>query len=158
MRSEEPKTPSAAGCTEQQRTSVALHSGLTESKPDLPRKMLSWLQRGLVEKTILINNPVALVHILEDGVFLVSPGIFKDFCRVHGLDESCHLEISRGFDRLKNNIKTDAGMNIHSYWAVGTSRAGKVAGRKIPFSLIYGADYPIPKLTDNLKPTFEINE
>lgn len=157
-KTQEAATRSKSSDSDPPRASIALYSGLTESTPDLASKMLAWLQKGLIEKTILTNHPVALVHIVDDGVFLVSPGIFKDFCRVHELDESTHRKVSKGFDRLKNNIKTDDGMNIHTYWAVGTHRAGKIAGRKIPFSLIYGDDYPIPKPNKFLKRNFGSDE
>jgi len=125
-------------------TSQPEFKGLTTQNPKIASLFFQWLKKGLIEKTILINDPNAYVHIVKEGVFLLSPAIFKDFCIKHNLPETEHRTLSKKFDRLKLNIKTEKGLNIHPYWAIGESRAGKMNGRLIAFSNIYENDYPIP--------------
>ncbi len=126
------------------RKNVQLVNNLDFEAPDTAQKFLYWLQRGLLEKTILINNPASEVHIVEEGVFLLAPAIFKTFLRLHGLPEEKHKNLSRRFANLRKNIR-NGDVNIHSYWVQSTSRASRIAGWLLPFNAIYEHDYPIPK-------------
>jgi hypothetical protein len=132
-------------------TSLPMYQGITIQTENIGRMFFNWLKKGLVERTILINTPVALVHIVEDGVLLLSPGLFKDFCLKHGMPETDHKPLSRKFDKLKLCTKNEQGLFIHTLWAVGNTRAGKVSGRLIPHHQIYGDGYPIPQINKFFK-------
>lgn len=127
-------------------TSLPGYKGLEISNPDIGMLFYRWIKKGLIEKTILINDPNAFVHMVKEGIFLLSPAIFKDFCIKHGMEESDHRALSKKFDRLKLHKKSDKGLNIHPYWAVSTSRAGKMNGRILPFNTVFEHDHPIPPL------------
>ncbi len=137
----EPITQEAAAPTS---GNVQVYSNLDFEAQDTAQKFLAWLQRGLLEKTIVINNPAAEVHIVEEGVFLLAPAIFKTFLRLHGIAEDKHKNLSRRFANLRKNIR-EGDLNIHSYWVSSTNRATKINGWLLPFNVIYEADYPIPK-------------
>lgn len=126
------------------KTSVSIIKNLEYEAPDTAQKFLSWLQRGLLEKTIVINNPVAEVHIVEEGIFLLAPAIFKTFLRLHDISEEKHKNLSKRFANLRKNIRLN-NLNIHPYWVSSTSRATKINGWLLPFNVIYENDYPIPK-------------
>lgn len=134
------------------KNNVHLINNLDFEAPDTAQKFLSWLQRGLLEKTILINNPASEVHIVEEGVFLLAPAIFKTFLRLHDLPEDKHKNLSRRFANLRKNIR-NGDVNIHSYWVQSTSRASRIAGWLLPFNAIYEHDYPIPKPNKYIKKT-----
>jgi integrating conjugative element relaxase (TIGR03760 family) len=122
---------------------------------DTPRRFLSWLKKGLIEKTILINDVNAEVHIVEEGVFLLAPAIFKSFLNKHGLSgESQHKNLSRRFARLRVHVKA-GDVNIHSYWVCASNRASKINGWLIPFNAIYENDYPIPKTNKYIRKTLD---
>ena len=73
---------------------------------DTPRRFLGWLKKGLIEKTLLINDVNAEVHIVAEGVFLLAPAIFKSFLNKHGLPgEAQHKNLSRRFARLRVHVK-----------------------------------------------------
>lgn len=126
------------------KTSVSIIKNLEYEAPDTAQKFLSWLQRGLLEKTIVINNPAAEVHIVEEGIFLLAPAIFKTFLRLHGVPEEKHKNLSKRFANLRKNIRLN-DLNIHPYWVSSSSRATKINGWLLPFNVIYENDYPIPK-------------
>lgn len=132
-------------------TSLPMYQGITIQTENIGRMFFNWLKKGLIERTILINTPVALVHIVEDGVLLLSPGLFKDFCLKHGMQETDHKSLSRKFDKLKLGVKNEQGLFIHTLWAVGSTRAGKVSGRLIPHHQIYGDGYPVPQINKFFK-------
>lgn len=122
---------------------------------DTPRRFLSWLKKGLIEKTILINDVNAEVHIVEEGVFLLAPAIFKSFLNKHGLSgEAQHKNLSRRFARLRVHVKA-GDVNIHSYWVCASNRASKINGWLLPFSAIYENDYPIPKANKYIRKTLD---
>jgi len=122
---------------------------------DTPRRFLSWIKKGLIEKTILINDVNAEVHIVEEGVFLLAPAIFKSFLNKHGLQgEAQHKNLSRRFARLRVHVKA-GDVNIHSYWVCASNRASKINGWLLPFNIIYENDYPIPKANKYIRKTLD---
>lgn len=134
------KAPEAGAVAE----NVSLVRNLDYEAPDTAQKFLAWLQRGLLEKTILINNHTAEVHIVEDGVFLLAPAIFKTFLRLHNLPEDKHKNLSKRFGNLRKHIR-NGDVNIHPYWVSSSNRATKINGWLIPFNVIYENDYPVPR-------------
>lgn len=51
-----------------------------ENNPSRPGKMfIEWLRQGIRSGTMIVNAPGAKVHVVEEGVLIVSPGAFKDF-------------------------------------------------------------------------------
>lgn len=130
--------------------SVSIIRNLNLEAPDTAEKFLSWLQRGLLEKTILINNNSAEVHIVEEGVFLLAPAIFKTFLRLHGHPEEKHKNLSKRFARLRKHLR-HGDFNIHPYWVSSANRASKINGWVIPFNIIYGDDSQIPNPNKYIK-------
>jgi hypothetical protein len=131
------------------------HSPVSLDGMDTGAKFLSWLKKGLIEKTILINDVNAEVHIVEEGVFLVAPAIFKTFLNKHNLPgETQHKNLSRRFQRLRKHLP-NGNLNIHGYWAGGKNRVTKISGWILPFNIIYENDYPVPKANKFLRRTLE---
>lgn len=131
-------------------SNVGLVRNLEYEAPDTGAKFLAWLQRGLLEKTILINNPTAEIHIVEDGILMIAPAIFKTFLRLHNLPEDKHKNLSKRFGNLRKHIR-NGDMNIHPYWVSSSNRASKINGWLLPFNVIYENDYPVPKPNKYIK-------
>lgn len=136
---------------------------VTMDAPDLARMFVTWLRINMLGKTIQMNCPEALVHIMEDCVLLLAPGIFKNFLQVHGVGapeeiEKNHKKLSDKFQKLKINIKTNTqpSINIHKVYAVGKFRASKLNGWKIPLNIIYSDNDKIPEPNRFLKLTPDI--
>ncbi|WP_331351275.1 MobH family relaxase [Cellvibrio sp. UBA7671] len=131
-------------------SAIGLIRNLDFEAPDTGQKFLSWLQRGLIEKTIIINNITAEVHIVDEGVFLLAPAIFKTFLRLHGVPEEKHKNLSKRFQNLRKHIR-NGDVNIHPYWVSSTNRKTKINGWLLPFNVIYENDYPVPKPNKYIK-------
>lgn len=124
---------------------------------DAPKRFVQWIKKGLIEKTILINDVTAEVHIVEEGILLLAPAIFKTFLNKHGLaGETKHNNLSKRFARLRLHIR-NGDVNIHSYWVCASSRASKINGWLLPFNVIYENDYPIPKPNKYIRKNLEAN-
>jgi hypothetical protein len=118
--------------------------GLSIETTNLQHIFLAWLKAGITSKSIPLNNPNAIAHIVEEGVFLVCPKVFKDFLIAHGIAEIEHAKLSKRFDRMKICLSTKIGGNVFSYWAVGDSRHSKISGRVVPFSFIFDPSQAVP--------------
>jgi hypothetical protein len=90
------------------------------------------------------------VHIVDEGVFLLAPAIFKTFLRLHGVSEEKHKNLSKRFQNLRKHIR-NGDVNIHPYWVSSTNRKTKINGWLLPFNVIYENDYPVPKPNKYIK-------
>lgn len=123
-----------------------LYTGLSMETIDLADKFIDWLKKSVVEKSLTINSPRAKVHIVEEGLFLLAPGIFKSFLSIHGIPpDKNHSKLSKKFARKRINLKSDDGMNIQPYWVSSKNRKSRINGWIIPFDKIYEHGHPIPK-------------
>lgn len=97
--------------------------------PDDPgNRFMAWLRSGLASGRIPVNAVNARVHIVEEGVVLITPAIFQDFA---GQEEAQWKAAQKRFQKLGLQAKRADGAsrsNIHTYFVV----AGQ--GRKVkPF-------------------------
>ena len=122
---------------------ISVIQNLDYEGPETARKFLGWLQRSILERTLVLNSTQSEVHIVEEGVFLLAPAIFKTFLRLHNLEENKHNNLSKRFARLRKHIR-NGDLNIHTYWVKGNNRATAIKGWVIPFNVIYEADAEIP--------------
>ena len=44
---------------------------------------MAWVQRGVADGSLSYNESGALVHFVEEGLFLVSPGVFRAYADAH---------------------------------------------------------------------------
>lgn len=127
---------------DQPRPRQAAHFEL--SSPEAGRSFLRWLKNGLVEKTMRINDVDTDIHIVEEGVFLLAPAIFKRFLDQHGFDgDKHHRNLSTKFCRLRLHLR-NGDVNIHNYWVHGKSRKSQIKGWILPFDAVFEHGYPIP--------------
>ncbi len=84
-----------------------------------PQRFLQWLRQGMADGTLPVNTHGALVHGVEEGLLLASPGIFRAFIRHEGVgkgesgdaDKRLQREILRG----RWHLRTEGGVNLHGY-------------------------------------------
>lgn len=84
---------------------------------------LTWLIEGLRSERIVMNTPQALVHVAEDTLFLVTPGIFRRYAQEHPeLDEIAKNNrelgwewIQKRFGVMKLHRKSECNLNIWTY-------------------------------------------
>ncbi len=137
----EPTPPSAAP------------TSFTLDDPDIAHYFLDWLRRGLRDGKIYTNRSTALIHIVKEGVLIVSPLAFKNFIRSH----PCLLESGKNEDKItviiQDKLKrmmtmanfhrqTEKGLNIHSYQINGANKTASVRGWLLPVAALYGEMTP----------------
>lgn len=110
---------------------------------DAGQRFLAWLQDGVANRRIQVNTVSARVHVVPEGVLLVSPGIFKDFATHHSDLEWSNVQ--KRFQKLKLHRRTEGGTNIHRYAVVGARKRSSINGLLIPeAAVVFGASSPPP--------------
>lgn len=110
---------------------------------DAGQRFLDWLREGIATRRIQVNTVSARVHVVPEGVLLVSPGIFKDFAtRYPDLEWS---NVQKRFQKLKLHRRTDGGTNIHCYAVVGARKRSSINGLLLPdAAVVFGPASPPP--------------
>jgi integrating conjugative element relaxase (TIGR03760 family) len=117
---EESDSPSPLGTRSPEAVSGKAQDGLSKSPSspqsappsptfdsnDIGQRFLAWLREGIASGRVEINTPKARLHVLPEGLALVSPGIFRDFDPVHWDRAQKRLQ------KLKHHRKLPDGTNI----------------------------------------------
>lgn len=107
--------------------------------PDRARRFMAWLQQGLSDGTLRVNQAGALVHFVDEGMLLVSPRIFREFAK--RIDEDggstanapgepdIGKSIQRQVLRAGWHLRADKGVNILTYQVMrGNRPASRLSG------------------------------
>jgi hypothetical protein len=82
------------------------HEG-TEGEDENPGlRFIAWLKENIASSRVEINTARARIHVLREGLALVSPGIFRDF------DAAGWNKAQKRFQKLKLHLKRPDGTNI----------------------------------------------
>ena len=60
-----------------------LHEGPANQPSALALAFMAWVQRGVADGSLSYNESGALVHFVAEGLFLVSPGLFRAYADAH---------------------------------------------------------------------------
>jgi len=98
------------------------------------RRFIGWVQQGLSERTLRVNEAGALVHFVNEGMLLVSPRIFREFAKRFGEDGNrgpanapgepdIGKFIQRQVLRAGWHLRANKGVNILTYQVMRGDRA-----------------------------------
>ncbi len=104
--------------------------GVDAAGAERPRRFMEWVRQGIADGTLPVNVRGALVHGVEDGLLLASPGIFRAFIQRDGVGQAepadAAKRLQREVLRAGWHLRTDCGVNLHGYaW----KRDGRAAAR-----------------------------
>jgi integrating conjugative element relaxase (TIGR03760 family) len=60
-----------------------LHEYSSNKPSALALEFMAWVQRGVADGSLAYNESGALVHFVAEGLFLVSPGLFRAYAEAH---------------------------------------------------------------------------
>ncbi|TDR30492.1 MobH family relaxase [Hydromonas duriensis] len=87
------------------------------SDQELGLRFINWLQTGLASKEIEINNSNAFVHVVPQGLLLVTPRVFQEFTNNahHAITDrnSPSAKVQAAFERLKLHKRNKSGVSGH---------------------------------------------
>jgi len=133
----------------------AIDNGISASK-DAARVIkktgdafLDWIIAGIQDRSVDYNNPSARIHLVNEGVLLLSPGIFQDYVSVHQLNEPWE-SIQKQFLKLDLHERTAGGFNIHRYRVSGDTQSAPITAlllKDIELLFKTGTPRPNPHVT-----------
>ena len=113
-----------------------------QEQEDAGEQFLYWLKSGLTSGEIITNDVRARVHVVPEGVLIVSPAIFKDFA-YHSEHDWNHIQ--KRFQKLGLHEKTPQGTNIHNYRTIGGRKSATINGLLIQDgSILFPDQLPPP--------------
>ena len=141
---DEPGTPTymeSRPTTEESNGTV--NTGETSGASDAGAQFLTWLRDGVAARRMQVNTVNARVHVVSEGVLLVSPGTFRDFAAQHPEHEWSNVQ--KRFQKLKLHRKTDTGTNIHGYRVTGERKRSSINGLLLTdAAVVFGTSSPPP--------------
>ena len=107
--------------------------GVDAAGAERPRLFIEWVRQGIADGTLPVNLRGALVHGVEDGLLLASPGIFRAFIRSEGAGQAepgdAAKRLQRGVLRAGWHLRADGGVNLHGYaWKQDGRAAARIHG------------------------------
>jgi len=112
-----------------------------ESEPK-DQAFFLWLRTGIKEGRIKTNIAKARVHTVQDGVILITPGIFQDFSIA--VDNKMDWQaIQKIVFKKKRHTRGETGLNVMRFTVQGQNRQSVVSAIFFKdLSLIFGAITP----------------
>lgn len=106
-----------------------------DSTPLGPRFM-DWLQQHIQNRTLRINEAKALVHTVDNTLFLVTPGLFQRYAQEHpDLAQSAKQaqledweQVQKSFEKLKKHRKQPNDLNIWTCIVHGPRKSSRLYG------------------------------
>ena len=107
--------------------------GVDAAGAERPRRFIEWVRQGIADGTLSVNVRGALVHGVEDGLLLASPGIFWSFIRRDGAGQAepgdAAKRLQREVLRAGWHLRADGGVNLHGYaWKQDGRAAARIHG------------------------------
>lgn len=106
------------------QSGTGAQSGETDAPDgdDPGNRFLCWLKAGIASGRLAINAVNARVHVVPEGLLLVSPGIFKDF------DRDNWSQVQKRFQKLRLHQRTPQATNIWTYQVKGDRKQSRING------------------------------
>ncbi|MGR9052832.1 MAG: MobH family relaxase [Gammaproteobacteria bacterium] len=103
-------------------------SELTPEKliEDPAEHFFEWLRSGIRTDEIKSNRPKARVHVVQEGVALITPGIFQDYAVAQQNDPSEWNAIQKKVLKKHWHVKDDKGLNVIKYQVAGKNKSTAV--------------------------------
>lgn len=123
---------------------------------------MQWLKGSILSQKLTINDPLALVHTVEDTLYIVTPGIFmrysQEFPQIQPLANAENLPAwrwaQRQFEHLKIHKKQANGLNI---WTCNVSIPQQNKTKKVHGYLLAHPEIILPEILFN-NPYLTINK
>jgi hypothetical protein len=120
--------------------------------PKIANYYLTWLKEGLAERKFQVNNKEAFIHVVKEGVALVTPLAFKKFIWAFELcpeGENINKQITRlqgclrkALEGKQQHRQTAIGSNVHVYQINGDRITSKINCWLLPTKVAFGNTKP----------------
>jgi integrating conjugative element relaxase (TIGR03760 family) len=107
-----------------------------ESSNPSGEHFMAWLRDGLQSRKLILNDAKALIHTIDNTVFLVTPGIFQRYVQEHMFvtqlakkeNSSDWQWVQKRFEKLHRHRKQNNGLNIWTCEVKGPRKSRRIHG------------------------------
>lgn len=103
--------------------SAGLKTDSVKDHSDPVEQFFAWLRSGVSSGEIKTNRPKARVHVVNEGVALITPGIFQDYVQSQKLDKSEWVNVQKRVLKKNWHVKDDKGLNMIGYQVSGSNKS-----------------------------------
>lgn len=97
---------------------------------------MAWLKQGIASRKLIINDARALVHTVDNTVYLVTPGVFQRYAQEHlqvaALAKQEKVQewqwVQKRFEKLLLHRKQNSGLNIWTCEVTGPRKSRRLHG------------------------------
>ena len=111
------KKPSLA---EKQNNFTAQNTRVVET--DQVTQFFEWLQDGIKKGSLKTNQAKARIHTVDEGVILITPGIFQDFARTKDEENYDWTTIQQKVLKKNWHVRNSKGLNVVKYQVKGKNK------------------------------------
>ncbi|KAE9541380.1 TraI domain-containing protein [Ursidibacter maritimus] len=115
-------------------TDIDISNEQYDTNPELdPLKFIDWIKAGIISGSLFVNRPNAVIHKVEDHLFLVTPSIFKIYLRdvVKRTDTASWELLQKRFQTLgihrRQHLEGDS-RNIWKCSVIGPNKKSELSG------------------------------
>lgn len=116
---------------------------VNEETDDPADAFFAWLRNGIQSGEIKTNRPKARVHVVDEGVALMTPGIFQDYATARTGDRNEWTAVQKKVLKKNWHVRDAHGLNVIKYRVEGNNKS--VTINVILFhelSLVFGGKEP----------------
>ncbi len=89
---------------------------------DQVTQFFEWLQKGIQKGSLKTNQAKARIHTVDEGVILITPGIFQDFARTLYEEDFNWTAIQQKVLKKNWHVRNDKGLNVVKYLVKGQNK------------------------------------
>jgi len=93
---------------------------------DYVSQFFSWLQEGIKTGRLKTNQAKARIHRVDEGVIIITPGIFQDFANTLASENVKWTVIQNKVLKRKWHVRDEKGLNVVKYQVKGQSKQTRV--------------------------------
>ncbi len=122
--------------------------------PQVAQFFIQWIKGSLADKSFRVNRADTPVHIVAQGVVLISPVIIKKFCQKMKYEQLTGSKptwkvVQSQFHKLKLHIRTENHVNIHKFQINGNHKSSFMNGYLLPYKIFFD-EGDIPPINERL--------
>jgi len=89
---------------------------------DQVTQFFQWLQDGIKKGSLKTNQAKARIHTVDEGVILITPGIFQDFAKTTDEENDDWTAIQQKVLKKNWHVRGDKGLNVVKYQVKGKNK------------------------------------
>jgi len=89
---------------------------------DQVTQFFEWLQYGIQKGSLKTNQAKARIHTVDEGVIIITPGIFQDFARTKNEGNFDWTAIQQKVLKKNWHVRNDKGLNVVKYLVKGKNK------------------------------------